>query len=668
MEAASSAAMSTGIFPWRYARHGGVTALGSSLPQSIELVLISLIGLFIARPWLDMDPWKVPLGPEYNGSIQINYLWTLLLQCGGCAFWYGSVAGGYPAFVDPNGSQLHPVVAATTLLWGVINGGKVALVAALMLVGLAQWWLGRELGLSRLARLWSAAMALVAAHVVARMHLGMFGFVISAAAASLVLPAILALVQRCSVRWAAILGVLFGQLVVGGNGYLQLAFILSLPAVVFLLPAERSRLTPLVKRFRLAVLLSLLIAAPLLLPFAHFLPEFSKDNDPAFRSAQSLGHTALNLVIADHPFYHNESLGKLPYPSHHVNFIGWVPVGLAVFGLFRHTASQRRPMLFLAAFAFLALWASSAGPQSLLVRLIPIPELIRFISGARYTSFMATLAVPAILGLAGIGLDQLLKSKWPAVRITVATQGGTPARTLGADTRWLLAIPLLFAIHDARVFSGQWIASVPLAPEMAPVMDALETPDAQWVNVPNGPWWIAPAVVNGFKIADSTYLTWHWREHPNPRSVLEARREGVPDGMRLQSAVANIPIYFAEGRDYATLTLADGTASKCTARAVGGDIDVACNAATDGVLTVLENSWPGWHAHVDGQPTVLRSARWLTLDLPAGNHTVALRYRPWDAILGLLLAAAGLAVAGYCVWKGGHCDLGPVQPNKPEGG
>ncbi|HEY8476548.1 MAG TPA: hypothetical protein VIN09_06760, partial [Chloroflexota bacterium] len=63
------------------------------------------------------------------------------------------------------------------------------------------------------------------------------------------------------------------------------------------------------------------------------LPEFGKDTDPQFRSAQPFAFVPLNLVINDRAFYTSDALQKFPYPHLYVNFIGWVPLLLALLTL-----------------------------------------------------------------------------------------------------------------------------------------------------------------------------------------------------------------------------------------------------------------------------------------------------------------------------------------------
>ena len=62
--------------------------------------------------------------------------------------------GGMPAFGELFGAVLHPLVIATTLIWGVINGTKVLLFLSLLMSGFAIWWFAKELGVSRFSRIW----------------------------------------------------------------------------------------------------------------------------------------------------------------------------------------------------------------------------------------------------------------------------------------------------------------------------------------------------------------------------------------------------------------------------------------------------------------------------------------------------------------------------------
>ncbi len=623
-----------------------------------ELLVIALWAIVVTWPWLTMNMDVIPLGGEYHGAIQIHYMWNEARECGWCMMWYGSVGGGYPSFVDPNGSQLHPLVIVASLIWGVLKGSRVVLGGIFILAGLAQWWLGRVLGVGRVARLWTACMVIASSHLSVRMQGGYFPQIVATVAASLAIPAIVLLGRRPHLRHAALLGIILAQLIVSGNGYPQVALLLALPAVLVLLDWNKADKAKFFGYFGIAGIMALLVAAPFLVPFIRFFSEFAKDTDPNFGSAQSLTYIPFNLLIQDMRYYDNPSIVPNPWPSHYLIFIGWIPVLLAIWGLQGNGRPwTRKAALFLALFAGLVFWASAGGPQSLIIKHVPIRQIGQFFAGARFTPFMSSLAVPAILGLSALGLDRILRQKfWPKLRGQVSAEG-TSSSMIELDSRWLLAIPLLFALREGYTLSRNWIQMRPLGPEIPAVIEALRTPDLQWVNVPygEGPF-VAPAVEAGLKLATNSYLTWHWRDRPYPEPAIEIHRVAVPEGMTRQGTVAGMVFNVARSRAYAAVSAPSGERTVCTAQGKGGNIDVQCDLPQAGSLTTLENNWSGWQAWIDGQRVELKPSRWLVVDVPEGSHRIEFRYRPWDVPVGLALMLVGLILCGLIWWRGDRVE------------
>jgi hypothetical protein len=139
-------------------------------------------------------------------------------------------------------------------------------------------------------------------------------------------------------------------------------------------------------------------------------------------------------------------------------------------------------------------------------------------------------------------------------------------------------------------------------------------------------------------------------ERRQARPVFKAAcQDRVADG-KLVDTVAGTPIRRTpSGRDYASIAHPNGARTICSASGHGGDIDVVCTAPRPGVLTVLENSWSGWHARIDDASAPLRPGRWLAIDVPEGAFRAQFRYRPWDVPLGLGLCGLGVIIAAL-VW------------------
>jgi hypothetical protein len=629
------------------------TAASSSVLTAAELLAIVGWAVLITRPYLNMDPWTIPSGGEYLDQIRGHYVWRLARDCGWCALWNGSLAGGYPGFVELLSSQMHPLVALTTLGWGVVNGSKLALVGAFAIAGLAQWWLGRAVGLGRIARLWSALLAVAGGHLAARMELGMFSVVLATAACAMVLPPLLIVARTASRRAAIQLGVALALVVLAGSGYVQIGFAFTLAAAVLLFPLEPGRWPLLARRFALAGALAVLLSAYFLVPLLQFLPQLAKATDPTFGSAQPFALVPLNLVIGDHDVYRRGALAGLPYPWLYENFIGWVPVLLAFWGLGGGRSGQdRRAITFLAAAAVLELWVASAVPLAWLDQHVSLPLLGNVFGSVRYPSYLAGLAVAPILGLAAIGLDRLLRLDPTKLQVSLGVEGRTPL-SIPLDPRWLLVIPLAMSLQAAQAFSSTWIGTIRLDREtISNVLAHLQTRDRQWVATPFGEHiWSVPGADVGLK--QSIPFGWTWKGRTPPEPVRVAQPGPVPPELVQQAVVGAIPIYAAPpGREYAAVTHPDGARTVCQAQGQGGMLDVTCDTAAQGVLRVVENSWSGWRATLDGQSVPLRDGPWLSLDLPAGSHTIAFRYQPWDVPIGILLFLVGVVVAVH-QWRSG---------------
>ncbi len=611
---------------------------------ALELSALTLWTLVFTIPYLDMDPMIIPAGEEYLAAIQSHHLWTRVQTCGWCGWWNDGVRGGAPSNVDVYGAMLHPLVIITNLLWGVRNGTEIALAASFLLGGLAQWWLATVLGVGRIARLWSAAMAVVAGHLAGRIELGTFGLVLSTAACALVLPPLIQVIQTQQKRAAVALGVMLGLAALSGQGYIQVGVLWMLPALLFLLPYHNlTQLWCIGKRLVLAAVLAGLLAAPFLIPFGHFLPEFAKHTVPTLRG-QPFTYLLFNLVVHEPDFFyeHSVALNKHIHPWLYINFIGWVPLLLVFFAMASAKfGAQLRLKLMLLAMALLVLWGASDGPMEFLARLAP-ESLATSLRSMRYYSVIAGLAIPPLLGLAAMGLDWLIQHPlWQRVRFI--------------EARFLLLVPLLWALATGWSFGRHWMAVKPIDTDVYPVLQSLQTQTRQWVNTPHGQFrFVEPAVGMGLKVANGI-RPWMWKGRNDPTPFLWVNHAGhdPPAEMTPYDMVEGFARYLGgPEQSYARVEHPDKTLTLCEATGVGGHIDVHCATKQAGQLVVKENTWTGWEAAIDGQSVPLRESRWLSVLVPTGKHTITFRYRPWDVPLGLGLCCVGIVLAMVVWWRG----------------
>jgi len=620
---------------------------GSPKPRGawvFELLLIALWALWVGRAFLNFDATLWPSGREVGMVIRTHYIWTLLPRCGTCMLWNGFVNGGAPAFAELHGAVLYPLVPLFTLLWGVINGTKLLLLASLVLAGWAQWWLARVMGLGRLARLWTAAMAVVGGHLAGRLEHGVVGLVLATAACSLVIPPALDWVKTGRRRSALLLGLTLALALLAGQAYMQLTLLVGVfPAFalyVFDPHCPRRRLG---KGFIFTLGLALLLSGVFWAPLLHFLPNFSKDVDPDFVAIQPLEYLPLNLVIRSVDFYTTSTLGRLPYPYLYTNYIGWIPVLLALAALILAPRAERRQLYWLLLAIALVYLCASATLLRPLETLFPA-----FVQSFRYLSVGSGLAVPLLLALAGWGLTLLLQHL--QARFPFWLMFWRRSRPLNG---WaLVTLPvLLYALGLAYTFGQNWLQTLKVPPEVSQVLDQLRTESAEWVTPPFGEhFWTPPALESGLKL---TYVVspWRWKGRSYPDPYLKAERQSgffyAPD---TSAALEGITIVEDPAQAYASVLTPAGVAA-CQATALGGQIDVTCNTEAAGVLTVKEHQWDGWYAWLNGKPVALdRDSEWLSVSAPPGQNCFQFRYRPWDVWLGLLGTCVGGGLTAY-LWR-----------------
>ena len=608
-----------------------------------EWLAILAWALYVGRSYLNFSDTVYANGTDFAANIEGFYSWPFLWRCGACVMWNGTMNGGSPTFADLFGAVLHPLVAVSVLVLGVLAGSKVVLVGSLALAGFAQWWLAKVMGLGRAARLWAAMMATAGGHLAGRMEAGHIVMVLSIATTSLILAPAVAVGKSGRRRAAIALGIAGALALVSGQGYMTAAVVFGLaPAfVVAFALGERSRVGPTWRGVMVALGLALLLAAVYWLPLAHLLPFIRKSTDPFFGGSQRVTYSLVNLIVPDLKFFYSDALGKKPIAGLYMNFIGWVPLLLALVAVRLAPRREWRTLAFLALAALLVYWTASADVLKWLTGRFGL------LAGLRHPMLIAPLGVPLILGIAAWGLDLLARRDWPKLKLSLGEVGGS------TSTAWFVLGPLcLYGLLQVYQFSRNW-GSMPVPPALATAARAIKLDSAQWVQAYLIDFRLMPLLLErGLKV----------NKHPDQRTSTWLGRPVPPGKLELTTDVsASLKAGYA-GRagefgllnhpevEYAAVTTTLGTRVPCRAISNGGNIDVDCDTSAAGVLEVQENNFSGWQVRRDGERAPLKDSQWLSTDAPAGKHRYAFRYRPWDVPLGLALTLVGVALA-TALWR-----------------
>jgi hypothetical protein len=278
------------------------------------------------------------------------------------------------------------------------------------------------------------------------------------------------------------------------------------------------------------------------------------------------------------------------------------------------------------------------------------PFLSEVVAGVRHPPQIAGLANPLLLAVAAWGLDLLLKMDGPKLVLMLPGQDTSKSRP-SVRVVWLaLALPLIWSLQSAFVFSQNWLKTAPYRAELYQVVQALKTETAEWVKFPFGEhFWISPALEAGLKLGTGI-RAWNWKEHDFPPVIREGTRDPIiKDAPNLLGTIDGVNLVAHPENEYALV----GTGSQpipCRATATGGNIDVSCQTDIPGRLVVQENAWSGWYAWRDGKATPLLFNRCLAVEAPAGRHEYRFRYLPWDVPLGFLLTLIGIALSAW-LWR-----------------
>jgi len=617
----------------------------------IEVVLLVVWVLLVGKAYLDMNPDMWPSGgQEYFMSLQNQYNWPMLLKCGTCFYWNGFTNGGAPSFIDIHGAWLNPIVMIATFALGVANSGKVVALVGLFIAGLSQLWLGKIFQLSRFSRIWMALLLTASGAVVGRLQMANVPLLLSTAMCMLVIPAVIDLTLNGGFKKAIILGVVLGLAILSGQGYLQIGLFISLlPFLVYLLLGKAPSGTVLIKQnwkyFFYAGIFGILIASPLLIPLTHNSSIIDKDSDPLYTSSQPVSYSLLNLVIDDADYYFTNAIKKTPFPYLYINYIGWIPVVLAVWGI-AHTPKQYRKMMFGFLFVILVVYlTSSAELFKFLEKQFSVPSF----GWIRNPGPIQSLAVPFILILAGFGIDHLLNIQLPKIRLTAEQQENTVGRMDLNLLKWAAFLLLVFfSLKSTYDFSKPWLY-VLNAPTDLQVIESVKTENAEWVQPPAGEYaWFTKSMDNNLKIR-YFFRPWKIKSVEVPKAYLELSR--VKDDVNLpeyDKSIGDFVLLKRVENEYAYIQTSEAMIP-CKAYAAGGNIDVECDSTSAGMLYVLEHAVSGWTVNIDGKPNSLIKNDWLAVAASSGKHSYSFRYLPWDAPLGLGLGAIGWlsAFGGY---------------------
>ena len=644
------------------------------------LAILLVIFLFSRVALLDFDDQQLQQTGEHNESATLPLLAEIgLWRYGEIPLWNPYMVTGFPHAGDLINHFWNPVATLPVLIWGGINGMKVAIFLSLLVAAFGQWYLAHTFGIRGFIRLWAGLLFALSGGLALLWRLGWYELLVGAAW----FPWCFALLWRAlhgrSRRSVVLAALAIALVVTTGGGYYPLYLAvtlttLTLAALYGQRPAERSR------RFRRAAAVAVLaagLAAVYLVPLADGLRYTRRDAPPDVTqvNSQPVAYALFNYVISDEAWFTTAVLNRSSGYSWF--YIGALPLLALAFTpwLFSRFSWRRRGILtILALLLVLLLWqANRHPPVSLLYDLVPFLLTFRF---PNRLLIIATIPLVVLAAMNVQGLLVWLRRGQRGLRLGVSgsTENrrwrGVPVVIAFNVSVALLLLVALTDVYQANKSFAMHPSDRPAAASEVLSWLRAEDPGTYYINIGGGMplWsWVAHAYELEMPVINFRYnrrvasmdaqLAPESPFRAEPEYILAGETQPDPEGaiflanrngMNIWHQPQALPFAFAVADP-------DGPVNRETARELAAVIDgpnrviVGDPAGVAGEqLVVLVSDYPGWRLTVDGETApVVPLNGYLGATMEPGEHIYAFEFRPPQHIIGLAVSVVTLLVCGW---------------------
>jgi hypothetical protein len=374
----------------------------------VEWLLIATLVFSYSAGILDLGSDRPLPGTEAEVFQSLDQILVQSLsESGSFPLWNPYIGTGQPYVADPFLHVYNPLATIPVLLFGVMDGFKIALFLSFLTAAFGMWWLATVMGMGFPSRLWVALMYAFTGQIAARFLQGQYDFVLGFAWIPWVFGGLISTVERREKRYPALTAIFLALLFFSGNVYYAyyMFFAIAIFAVVLLMNIGSRPIALTVDRDRTKMLLlagglALGLIGVQLLPLVQAWPYMSKESNPDLRDSHTFVQIVQDYLSKDLP---REDASQILPPEEFYAYMGpgpFIALLLLPLGLRR---KQKRELLFFGLLlAVVLLWID--------VKRMPWAELYSrtsFLIQFRYPTRMLIYGAAAILVLAGAGMDSL---------------------------------------------------------------------------------------------------------------------------------------------------------------------------------------------------------------------------------------------------------------------
>jgi len=652
----------------------------------LEWVIILLVAYgYSAKTLLDFNPRQLQQTGEQNN----NAIGPLLVEIGVTRYgqiplWNPFMQTGYPYIGDLLGHFWSPLATIPAMIWGGINGMKVAVFIAFILAGLGQWYLGQVLGLRGIFRLWSSLTFMLSGGLALLWRLGWFELLVGAvwfpwAFASF--WSALHLKNRSSLVYCAISVVM---ILFAGGGYYPF-YLLGSSSILLLvayLTSKRDMRKHMLPRAIVIALLVVGLAAVMLLPIYnnYRLTVRLAGPDAAQTGSQPILYALMNYLIAVPEWLNANILGT-------ANGWNWFYLGpLSIVALiflvpaFRHRRYRPALLAMVSLTTFLLLWMANRYPP-----VKYIYNWIDFLYNLRFPQRLLIIASSSLLVVCGLSIQLIYydirkRSKQYSISLKSQNNEFSPILSMNGIVTFAFFLSLLFSVNDTyRVNKGVAFGAHSLDLVSFEALSWLKKydPSLYYTDLGGGLyfWSWDPAayelempIINDNDqverlastyqqssddspfIATPKYQFLQSDQPPGPGAQLVNDIEGYqlwyyPDALPFAFIVSNDAIIAGVKMDH----------SKAIPEQVSYDGPNRVNVVAESdsksdQLVVLVSNFPGWKLLIDGKPAILTPVNYYLGAKPLpGKHTYTFIFDSPLYHLGLLITLYSIYIASLVV-------------------
>ncbi|MBI3242982.1 MAG: hypothetical protein HYZ49_11880 [Chloroflexi bacterium] len=684
----------------------------------VELALIAFVAWLIARPLLNFDPARRLPGNEYQTHVGVIAPFIQALKNGtDFPLWNATAGTGRSLIADPFLFVFNPFLSLPMLIWGVINGSKVAVALNFGVAGLGAWVMARQLGFQAVTRLWCGLLYMLSGAIVSHLPVGQLQLSFALGWLPWSVASILWVGQSRSYTALVLAALAQAMFFFAGNLYYQLYGLASILIIVAINAVEWSATPSLNVRAGLRYLAAGLLALGLiaLQLFPQLASRGAIRNDGGFGSdvevegSQKPADALLNYIVSDHDFYVTSLLGKAPYIQESYRYVGVSPF---LFALFLAPAFRRGRRKQIVAFGlcFLLMLAWADLNHSFVKEIYrALPLLFQF----RWPGRALSVGGLFLIFLGAFGLDELLASlRSSQTLLSIFTAPGQQQFVirLGPLLSSLVVVGAGLAVNDVYQAHKEMVS---LSAESSPDgEDAL-----RWLreNDP-GPYGISTALavtengsITGYELGLRLFsIVDGWRSAratqqigqedaislpPTYWVILNTDLPGLPNADLLQTFDSvnvwrnrdSFPYAFYlpvdRARAQTPIALADVTAAPVARRDGPNRLLVEMEGEEASLLVVSEAWFSGWQVWVDDRRADLTTvstalnvyfgfedpplyltfpASLMAVQVSPGRHKVVFQFESPAFKVGLALSAATLLISALLIWA----DVRRVRASK----